>query len=204
MNAPRERHDTPHSRNSMDGSATALLGRNPVLARLLGLARTYASVEDAIVASALTISAIMGFGGIILRFFLHVTIWELFPIQLYTFLFAVILGAATASRRGIHVRVEVLDTLLKSRPRRVTIIRAAMLGVALVCCILFTYLAFGFALWAWDIKQTDTVLTWFNLGIVKTLPLVMGLVSTVATGAYLVKAIRSLQCQPANSVQESK
>ncbi len=204
MKALRGRQDIPHSHDSIDGGAKSPLKRNSILARLNSLARIYGSVEDAIVASALAISALMGFGGIILRFVLHVTIWELFPIQHYTFLFAVILGAATASRRGIHVRVEVLDTLLKSQPRHLIAIRVSMLAIAVVCCVLFTYLSFGFARWAWEIKQTDTVLRWFNLGIVKTLPFVMGLVSTLAFGAFLVKAIRSLRQQLGNSMQESK
>jgi len=117
-------------------------------------------------------------------------------VQHYTFLASVILGAAIASRKGLHVRVEVLDTLLKDRPKPRLAIRTSMLVVAFVSVVTFTYFAFEFMIWAWDIKQTDTILTWFNLGFVKTLPFIMGLVSSVAVGWYLFKSYTELKSAP--------
>ena len=125
--------------------------------------------------------------------------WELFPIQHYTFLAAVLLGAAVASRKALHVRIEVLDTIFKDRPTRRLGLRSAMLFIAFVCCCLFTYLSFGFMKWAWEIKQTDTILTWFHLGAVKTLPFIMGLVSCVAFGTYMVKTYQAFRDVSTNS-----
>jgi TRAP-type C4-dicarboxylate transport system permease small subunit len=193
MTPSTERPDsTARKHASLSGSA-ASHGTSRALAKLFSFARAYGSFEDGVVAVVLGVSALMGFAGVILRYILHFTIWELFPVQHYTFLIAVLLGAAVASRKGLHVRIEVLDTALEKQPKRRLALRTATLVLAFLCCCLFTYLAFGFAQWAWEIKQTDTILTWFNLGIVKTLPFVMGLVSCVAFGAYFVRSYRSLR-----------
>jgi len=193
MSPSAERLDSTSRTDAAHPGSAAPKGISRSLARLTSLARVYGSFEDGIVATALGVSALMGFVGVIMRYVLHFTIWELFPVQHYTFLFAVILGAAVASRKGLHVRIEVLDTVLKNRARQRIGLRTAMLLAAFICCCLFTYLAFGFMQWAWEIKQTDTILTWFHLGIVKSLPFVMGLVSSVAFGAYLVRSYRSFR-----------
>jgi len=169
-----------------------------ILEKLRRVVHLYAGVEDNIVAVALGISALMGFLSIILRYFIKVTVWEIFPVQHYTFLFAVLLGAGIASRKQIHVRVEVLDTLLKRRPVTSLAIRTSMLFVAFASFCIFTYLSYGFMVWAWEVRQTDTILTWFHLGVVKTLPFVLGVVSSVAFGVYTVKALRQLRAMRSN------
>lgn len=193
MKQPEERQNKLDPSSDSDESTPDGSSRSTALARLTSLARAYGSFEDGVVATALGISALMGFGGVILRYFLHFTIWELFSIQHYTFLTAVLLGASIASRKGLHVRIEVLDTIFKDNPRRRLGLRSAMLLIAFVCCCIFTYLSFGFMQWAWEIKQTDTILTWFHLGTVKTLPFIMGVVSCVAFGYYLVKTYRAFK-----------
>ena len=199
MNAPADRQ--PKEPRSEDGAGEqqAHVENTGVLAKLKSFARTYGSIEDSVVAIALGISALAGFFGIVLRYVVHTTIWELFPIQHYTFLFAVLIGAAMASRKKLHVRVEVLDTVLKKNPRRMIGLRTAMLLIAFISCCLFTYLSIGFSQWAWDIKQTDTVLTWFHLGTVKTLPLIMGFISSIAFGTYFVKSLNAFRATPVQS-----
>lgn len=199
MNAPADRQPKEPRSEDGDGEQQAHAESTGVLAKLKSFARTYGNIEDSAVAIALGISAFTGFIGIVLRYVVHTTIWEIFPIQHYTFLFAVLIGAAIASRKQLHVRVEVLDTILKKNPRRMLGLRTAMLLIAFICCCLFTYLSIGFSQWAWEFKQTDTVLTWFHLGTVKTLPLIMGFISSIAFGAYFVKTLNAFRAIPAQS-----
>lgn len=163
----------------------------------------YSWLEDNIVAVALGVSALMGFVGVILRFVIRITIWEIFPVQQYCFLFSVLLGAGIASRKGIHVRVEIIDTLLGKRPRARLVIRSLMLFVAFASFCAFTYLSYDFMVWAWEVKQVDTILTWFNLGVVKTLPFILGLVSSVALGSRTVKCLSELRKVHANRGKET-
>jgi len=157
------------------------------------LVRLWGRIETTIVGAALLISTLAAFSAVLLRFIFHVTLWEMFPAEHYPFLFCVLLGAAIASRMKLHIRIEVVDSILRSRPVLSRIVRSIMLGLAFIAACLFTYLSYGFMTWAWDSGQTDTILKWFNLGIVKSLPFVMGLLSSISFGVYWVESVFELR-----------
>ena len=158
----------------------------------LGLAarrlwRRIESATDVLVGTCLVVSALCAFVGVITRYVFEISTWWVFPIQHYTYIFVIFVGAALAARRRIHVRVEVLEDVLKNNFKTRTTLRLIMHAVALVMACYFTYAAYVFMLWVWAGDQVDTVLTWFPLGVVKSLVFVLGLFFV----AYLFRDINA-------------
>jgi len=134
-------------------------------------------------------SVIMAFIGVIFRYVFHVTAFWVYPFQRYSFLMAVFIAAVIASEERIHVRVEISDTLLRKKPKANFILRSTMQFIAFGVCCAFTYLAYDFMVWAWHSGQIDTVLEWFPLGVTKSFPFVLGLLSSIYFGVYLINDI---------------
>ena len=147
--------------------------------------RRVESASDILVGVCIVVSAFCAFVGVITRYVFEISTWWVFPIQHYTYIFVIFIGAALAARRRIHVRVEVLEDVLKNHCRSRTTLRLVLHVVALSMACYFTYAAWVFMLWVWAGDQVDTVLTWFPLGIVKSLVFVLGLFFI----AYLLRDI---------------
>jgi len=137
----------------------------------------------------LAMSATMAFAGVILRYVLHLTVWEVYPLQRYSFLMAVFIAAVVASKDRIHVRVEISDSLLRKNPKTNFILRSTMQFIAFVVCCVFTYLAYHFMVWAWHSGQADTVVEWFPLGVTKTFPFILGFLSSIYFGVYFINDV---------------
>lgn len=147
------------------------------------LSRTEESIADI----ALGLSFIVAFVGVICRYVLEISVWWIFPVQHYSYIILVMFGAVIASRKQIHVRVEVLDSVLEKKPKAKLILRVSLQFIAFACSCLFTYLSYHFMIWAWASGQCDVVLTWFNLGVVKSLLFVLGLFFCTYFGAYFIR-----------------
>ncbi|MBN1855586.1 MAG: TRAP transporter small permease subunit [Dehalococcoidia bacterium] len=158
------------------------------------LATTVGRVEFAVAVVAFSISAFMSFLGVVFRYVLEIPSWWIFPVQHYSYLFLIFFGAAIAARQRIHVRVEILDSMLsKTHSRENDILRAILHGIALTSACFFTYLSFDFMIRMWASNQHDVILTWFNLGVVKTLPFVMGVLLCAYIGRDLAVSISRLR-----------
>ena len=153
-------------------------------------------VELVFAVTALSISTLMSFAGVVCRYVLEVEAWWVFPIQQYTYITLVFTGAAIAARKRIHVRVEVFDVLLSKRPKAQHWLNLSTRVIAVIAAILFTVLAFRFMLRMWHTPQYDVVLQWFNLAWVKSLPFVMGLLFCGYFGAALADGFRKRGASP--------
>ncbi len=160
-----------------------------IFERLKRVSAAVGKLEFVVAVAALSISTLMSFSGVVFRYVLEMEAWWVFPIQQYTYITLVFFGAAIAARKGIHVRVEVFDTLLAKKPKSKYGLRTAMRAISVVAAIMFTYLAFGFMIRMWQTPQHDVVLQWFNLGWVKSLPFVLGLLFFAYFSAALVNSI---------------
>ena len=134
----------------------------------------------------LALSTTMAFAGVIFRYVVHLSVWEVYPVQRYSFLMAIFIAAAIASGDRLHVRVEISDSLLRKKPKEKFILRNIVQFIAFAVCCWFTYLAYQFMVWSWHSAQVDTVLEWFPLGVTKTFPFVMGFLSSIYFGVYFV------------------
>jgi len=129
---------------------------------------------DIVAGGALVISSIMAFVGVVTRYVLEIATWWVYPVQHYTYVYLIFFGAILASKTRIHVRVEVLDEMLKNRLKARLAARLALRIAALAMGVLLVYFSYDFMMWVWSGEQADTVLTWFPLGVVKSLPFVAG------------------------------
>lgn len=134
----------------------------------------------------LAVSTLAAFTGVIIRYVLYLTVFEVYPVQRYSFLMAIFIGAVIASEERLHVRVEISDRLLRKKPEAKFILRSTMQFIAFGVCCAFTYLAYQFMVWGWHSGQVDTVIDWFPLGVTKTFPFVMGFLSSIYFGVYFV------------------
>jgi TRAP-type C4-dicarboxylate transport system permease small subunit len=120
-----------------------------------------------------------------------------FPLQHYAYMFVIFLGAAIAARTRIHVRVEAFDFLLEKRPRPNAAVQLIARLAAFVGACLWTVASFNFAVESWQAGYRDAVLTWFPLGLVKSLSFVAGLFFIGYFGVDFVKSVRAARQQSA-------
>jgi len=157
------------------------------------------SFVDVVAGGALVISSIMAFVGVVTRYVLEIATWWVYPVQHYTYIYLIFFGAILASRARIHVRVEILDELLKNRLKARLAARLALRLAALAMGVVLVYFSHDFMMWVWSGEQADTVLTWFPLGVVKSLPFVAGIFFCLYLIRDIVQNIASLARVPQES-----
>jgi len=157
-----------------------------------------------VAAVALGLSAGVAFIGVICRYVLKITSWWIFPVQHYSYVFVVFCGAALASYKQIHVRVEALELLLKKKVLPHLILRVSMRFVAFAACCIFTYESYLFMIWVWAANHHDPTLEWFNLGVVQSLPFFFGLISCGYFGGYFITSVVKLVKMRTNREVRSK
>ena len=149
-------------------------------------------VQDVVASLMLGLSFLMAFAGVILRYVLEWSVFWVFPLQHYSYIVLLYFGAIIASRKGIHVRVEVIDVLFREKPKAKSVQQLSMQLIAVLCSAVFCYLSYHFMIWAWDVGHHDVVLRWFNLAITKSLPFVLGVFFCAYFGVDLVRSVAKL------------